>query len=350
MKKLMLDTIRNDGSGFRADAILGNTVFEVVRELRDTRRFRASLLEIAKIASNDPIRRVVLVLDEPEITSDRIDDEWSGLLSILSSQIAARVALVVYRAGNLDLRNGQLDNNEADAIDTIVNHSTPIRNRVSRSPSTAFFEILRVLLIHGFRRTGPITSKEIGEQTGFSYPTISKALEKLETHLIRHSDRRVELRAFPKNAWFKLLAQSETVRSSRGFSDRSGRPRPIEVLINRLQELNRDDIAVSGILGARHYLPGIDLIGTPRLDLVVHSQKGYDALDIVRQLDAALTPSKKGEPSRVVVHTLVRPNSFFSLSEQGVFYADEVECLLDLQEARLESQAAEFQTRLFKRQ
>lgn len=348
MKNVTFNTKLKDGSGFRADATLGNSVFEVLRELRDTRRFRASLLEIAKTASNDPIRRVVLVLDEPEMTSDRIDVEWSGLLSILSTQIAKRVALVVYRAGKEDFRIGQLDNNEADVIHAIVNHSIPSRNRVSRSPSTAFFEILRVLLIHGFRRTGPITSKEIGEQTGFSYPTISNALEKLETHLIRHSDRRVELKAFPKDAWFKLLAQSDTVRSSQGFSDRSGRPRSIEVLIDRLSELSRIDIAVSGIVGARYYLPSIDLIGTPRLDLVVHSQNGYDAHDIVRQLDAALKPSEKGEPSRVVVHTLVRPESFFSHSGQGVPYADEVECLLDLHEARLESQAAEFQTRLFK--
>jgi hypothetical protein len=49
------------------------------------------------------------------------------------------------------------------------------------------------------------------------------------------------------------------------------RPRSPEVLLQRLSELNRSDIAVGGVLGARHYFPGLDLVGTPRLDLVVHS-------------------------------------------------------------------------------
>ena len=56
--------------------------------------------------------------------------------------------------------------------------------------------------------------------------------------------------------------------------------------------------------------------------------------------------AESGEPCQVVVHTLFRTESFFSTVENGVRWADEVECLLDLHEARLESQALEFLTRL----
>jgi hypothetical protein len=349
MGKVTFETVLNDGSGFRADAVFGNTIVEVIRKLRDTRGFRSALLEMAKVASGAPDRRVVLILVEPDMTVDRIEAEWSGLTQVLSHSIAERLSLVVNKADAVERVFGEPNNDITHVLHTLIVPSKPGRNRFKRSSSTAFFEILRVLLIQGFRRTGPLTSKEIGEQTGFSYPTIANALQKLEHHLIRHSDRRVELKAFPKDAWFKLLAQVETVRSSQGFSDRSGRPRPIEVLLDRLRELDRLDIAVSGIVGARHYLPGIDLIGTPRLDLMVHAQLEFDAQDIVRELDAALKPSEKGEASRLVVHRLVRPASFFHIPEQGYRIADEVECLLDLHEARLESQAAEFQTRLFKK-
>jgi hypothetical protein len=175
---------------------------------------------------------------------------------------------------------------------------------------------------------------------------VAVALEKLEPYMVRHSDRRIELRSFPRDAWFKLVAQAEKVRSSQGYADRSGRPRPPEVLLDRLRELARDDIGVAGVLGARHYLPGLDLIGTPRLDLMVHSTRMRTPNDFLRRLDPALKPIERGETPQVVVHTLFRPEPFFSLPENGIRWADEVECLLDLHEMRLESQALEFVERL----
>ena len=73
---------------------------------------------------------------------------------------------------------------------------------------------------------------------------------------------------------------------------------------------------------------------------------GGDVAKILRQLDPALKPAKRGELSRVAIHTLYRPMSFFQEDAAASLWADEVECLLDLHEARLESQAAEFLERL----
>jgi hypothetical protein len=215
-----------------------------------------------------------------------------------------------------------------------------------RRPSEAFLDILRLLLVHWFRQTGPLTSKDLCAQSGFSYPTVAIALEKLEPCMMRHSDRRIELRSFPRDAWFKLVAQAEKVRSSQGYADRSGRPRPPEVLLDRLRELARDDIGVAGVLGARHYLPGLDLMGTPRLDLVVHSKRMRAPNDFLRRLDPALKPVERGESPQLVVHTLYRPETLFTHTDKGDIWADEVECLLDLHEMRLESQALEFVERL----
>jgi hypothetical protein len=113
-----------------------------------------------------------------------------------------------------------------------------------------------------------------------------------------------------------------------------------------LRELKRSDIAVSGVLGARHYFPGLDLVGAPRLDLVVHTLRPEGSHEFLRKLDPALKPAKRGEPARVFIHTLCRPVTLFQESGDGIVWADEVECLLDLHEARLESQALEFLERL----
>lgn len=343
----------DDLPGFRADGILGGTVFEVLVDPRDLRRLRASFLQLARVASG-PERRGVLVLDQPQITGERLRDEWQSLSLIMRSGILERMSLVIRRDGQPDKVFGTILLAEHAAIEEIVGHVRVRAPRATQRPSEAFFDVLRVLLIHWFRKSGPLTSKDLCEQTGFSYPTIASALERLESELVRNSDRRVELRGFPRDAWFKLLAQSEQVRASQCYTDRSGRPRSPEVLLGRLRELGLDHVAVGGVLGARRYQPSLDLVGTPRVDLILHRNnhaaarlgKFADPAAIIRKLDPALKPAGSGEPCQVVVHTLYRNEPFFSAVEKGVRWADEVECLLDLHEARLESQALEFHNRL----
>ncbi len=353
MSTLQFDVLLDDLPGFRADGILGGTVFEVLVDPRDLRRLRASFHQLARVATG-PERRGVLVLVEPQISGERLRDEWRSLVLIMKSGILERMTLVIRRDGQPNEVMGTIPSAEHAAIEEIIGHVRVRSARATQRPSEAFFDVLRVLLVHWFRKSGPLTSKDLCKQTGYSYPTIASALERLESDIVRHSDRRVELRGFPKDAWFKLLAQSEKVRASQRYTDRSGRPRSPEILLGRLRELGLDHLAVGGVLGARRYQPGLDLVGTPRLDLILHRNnhtptrpgKLADPAAILRKLDPALKPAASGEPCQVVVHTLFRTEPFFSALENGVRWADEVECLLDLHEARLESQALEFLTRL----
>jgi len=332
--------------GFRADAVLGDTVFEVLVDPRDLRRLRASLIDVARISSSDRWSRVILILDEPRISEERLREEWEATFSLFRPGILESLTLVIRREDEPDEVMGQLTEQERGSIEGVTKHVRQHALRPMKRPSEAFFDILRVLLIHWVRKSGPQTSKALREQTGFSYPTLARALERLEPNLLRHSDRRVELRSFPRDAWLKLVSQSEKVRSSQGYVDRSGRPRPAEVLLDRLRELSRRDIGVSGVLGARHYVPGLDLIGTPRLDLVVQHRRQAEPAKFLRRLDPALKPAQRGESPQVVVHTLYRPDPFFNVDEKGHYWADEIECLLDLHEIRLEPQALEFIDRL----
>ena len=332
--------------GFQADALIGHTVFVVLADPRDLRRFRSALMELAKILTGDSRFHGVLILDEPLIGDDRLREEWLGIATLFRPEIIHRITLVIRREDTPVQVLGPLTDIERNCIKPVSEYARQRAFRPARRQSEAFFDILRVLLVHWFRKSGPLTSKELAEQTGFSYPTIANALERLEPRLNRHSDRRVELSAFPEDAWFKLVAQADRARASQGFMDPSGRPRSPEVMLDRLRDLSRNDIAVAGVLGARHYLPGLDLVGSPRLDLVVHARRLAGPPTFLRRLDPALKPAGRGEPCQVVVHTLFRPEPFFSQPENGIRWADEVECLLDLHEMRLESQALEFVERL----
>lgn len=346
MSDLKFEPKLEDHPGFQADALIGDTLFEVLADPRDLRRFHSALLELAKVLTVESRFHGVLILDEPLIGDDRLRQEWLGIGTLFRPEIVERITLVIRREDIPVQVLGPLTDMERSCIEPVSERARQRASRPLRRPSEAFFDILRVLLVHWFRKSGPLTSKELAEQTGFSYPTIANALERLEPRLIRHSDRRIELSAFPKEAWFKLVAQTDKVRASQGFVDPSGRPRPPEVLLDRLRDLERDDIAVAGVLGARHYLPGLDLVGTPRLDLVVHARPMASPPTFLRRLDPALKPAGRGEPSQVVVHTLFRPAPFFSQPENGTRWADEVECLLDLHEMRMEAQALEFVDRL----
>ena len=346
MNTLRFEVPLDDLPGFRADALLGDSLFEVLVGPRDLRRLNSKIMDVARYIHTKRDRRGILILDEPQLTENRLHEEWLSIQDIFRPEILHRLAFVIHREGVPDHIIGQLGLLERESIPAVIEHARLHSLRPIRRPSEAFFDILRLLTVHWFRKSGPLTSKQLCAQSGFSYPTVAAALERLETDLIRHSDRRIELRSFPRDAWFKLLAQADKVRSSQGYTDRSGRARPPQVLLDRLHQLGRSDIAVGGVLGARHYVPGLDLIGTPRLDLVVHHNRMRVPGDFLRRLDPALKPIERGETPQVVVHTLYRSSPFFTLTGNGEIWADEVECLLDLHEMRLESQALEFVERL----
>ena len=150
---------------------------------------------------------------------------------------------------------------------------------------------------------------------------------------MRHSNRSVELKSLPRDGWFSLLALNMDILVPRCY--RSHRPRSVEDLVERLKEKPDIDVALGGINGARYYLPGIDLVGTHLLDLCVHNWSAGKIDKLIRKLDPALKSVNPGDMPQVVVHGLYRPESFYNKGDL-LPLADEVECLLDLHEARLE--------------
>ena len=106
-------------------------------------------------------------------------------------------------------------------------------------------------------------------------------------------------------------------------------------------------VAIGGSLGAKRYDPDLDVVGVARLDLSVHTPDRKVSLDFMEALDPAFErTSDHGQPAHVAVHFVRRLAPLFDLDDAGLMWADPVECLLDLHEVRLESQAEQFVRRL----
>lgn len=328
----------NDSRKSRVDALQGKSIFWYKTRLHNLRELYATFIILARTMADLPDHTGVLILDETKLSISRLRNEWNSLDKLFQSSIHSRLCMVVFSGGSIIEDFGNLSNEETTALSKIQEKLSEKHNKKKPRKPDAFFEILRILLIHWFRGNGPLQMNELGKLTGYSYPTVAASLEKLEHSLLRHSDRSVELRSFPRDDWFKLVAMADDIRAPRGYH--AHRPRSLEDIIERLKEKTENDIACGGIVGARHYLPGIDLVGTPRIDICVHDWGSAKIDKLIRRLDPGLKKAEPGQLPQVVVHSIYRPVSLFSEGDRFKV-ADEVECLLDLHEARLESQALE---------
>lgn len=324
------------------DGVIGDYIVEVKNSISGARGLREAILSLSYILQEKPINKGILVISKSRLSSERIDLEWKKALNTFRLEIAERMYLVRTDQGEYEGLPTDFGIEEREQLQQIVsaeqaNIGRTIGDRYS------YFSIVKILSLRWLENKGPITILQMGNETGYSYPTIAKALNRLDRFIRRHSDRRIELSRFPSDEWARLVALGDDVRESHRFVDRSGKPRTTESLLKKLSGLNRRDIAIGGVYGAKHHDPGFDLVGSPRLDLTLSSYQKRADLEFIPLLDAALEPNGNfSEPPAVVVHVDRNPIPQFYKTESGLQYADPIECLLDLHEARLEVQAAEF--------
>ncbi|MBD3869639.1 MAG: hypothetical protein IFK94_16075 [Acidobacteria bacterium] len=289
------------------------------KRIRSVRTLRSDLYALAEEISQDPTLQARLVLAEPRISEERVEDERKIAAQLFHPDLIDRIEIVYGGPEPLPDPSGTI----------------PLRR-----PDYEF-EITKLLLLQHLLRSGPVTTRWLMETAGCSYPTAAKALSRLSPFIHRKSDRRVELSRFPREAWDELLITARSSRSTVFFVDRSGQPRSPSELLKRLGEHHRTRIAVGGTAGVRHRYPGLDLSADPRLDLIVHCPDNQMDLGFVRELDPALEQvERKTTEASLVVHALRRNQALFE--PDTISWADAVECLLDLHALGLQRQAVEF--------
>lgn len=328
------------GASYTPDFKWGDTVVEVKADPHSLRSLRSGLLQLAYYLADKPDRHGLLLLGNPRISDAALREEWRLAERTLKKEVLARLSVAAKRGKEIVTVAGTLAPGLRERMDDMIAQEARIPEIRTRPASQTIF---LVLLLHWVRRSGPMTTQYLMQAAGCSYPTVASALHRLGNWIRRESDRRIQLWGFPADEWQRVVASRDRVHPTIRYVDRSGQPRSPEALLKRAERLDIGELAVGGVIAARHYYPQLDLRGTPRLDLTMHCPKGKADLSFVERLDPALERTDNGsEPAALAVHVLGTQAAFFKTVGDRLPLADEVDCLLSLHDARLEAQAKEF--------
>jgi hypothetical protein len=324
------------------DAQVGHRLIEVKVRVAALRVVRMALMQLAHSLAKRPGAEGFLVLPEVKVTRDRLNREWQLVASVLRPELLNRLSLCIGERDHfIGIPRDPDPETQRILAEVVAAERTQASSRLTRGD--AAFVVLKVLVHHWLTDGRPVTTEWLARTSGYSYPTIANVLHSLGGLVERQSDRRVRLRWFPRDEYSRLLAVADRARSTVRYGNRSGQPRSPESHVGRLEKMAPAGVAIGGVLGAKHYFPDLDLVGAPRLDLSLHSPGGHMDLGFVTQLDPALKRlADPLEPADLVVHAVRHTDPLFMPRDGGLAWADPVECLLDLHEARLEMQASQF--------
>jgi len=329
-------------TGKMLDGQFGKFLIEVKNNISATRTLKNFILDISYELLNSN-KEAILLLTDPRMTKERIEIELEKLKKIIRPEIVDRLIVIVYE--NKKFITLGRDINFDIKSELIRFLPQLVKKKGFRlNPTDINFELLKVMIYQLFNNKGPLTTEWLAKKAiGCSYPPVAKALKNLGNYVKRYSDRRVELGHFPKAEWNKLLVMSDRVRSTINFTDVSGQPRTPDLLLEKIRGLKRTDIGVGGVFGSIYYYPELNISGSHRLDISIHSQNNEFDPEFIEYLDPGLKKTNNpDDPVHLAVHFLRRKEPFFTIDQSGEIWADPVECLLDLHEAHLESQAEEF--------
>ncbi|MBL9158415.1 MAG: hypothetical protein JNJ70_13135 [Verrucomicrobiales bacterium] len=322
------------------DARIGNAVVEVRFGVDAVRTLRTSLMQVAYTVSEDPALHGYVVLADSSIAMERVREEWQRASSVLRPEVQQRLTICMASDQGMLGIPSDPDSKTEQMVAGVIESQ---RGKAGGKRTDYSFIILKLLIHQWFTSGEPVTAEWLARTAGCHYPAVARALRPLGGLVERTSDRRVLLRWFPEDEFARMIAISDRARSTMRFADPSGQPRSIESHLRRLEKLAPPGLAVGGVLGATHHFPGLDLVGSPRLDLSLHCPGKHMNLEFIKALDPALKPvSDPLQPAIVVVHAVRHADPLFAPREGGLAWADPVECLLDLHEAKLDMQAGQF--------
>lgn len=318
-----------------------------LHRLRNTRDLRAEILSLAaELAADAQAEGQVHVVD-PSITEATIRKEWASLLPAITSDVRARLFLVVDKTAapsSKAIRVGE---------DSIVLLEKPNYR----------FEVLRLLLGASLENDGPqreagiaahIEGKQIGlvETLGASVTPVRSALAALRDAGLIRDLRWLEIA--PQDLSMEQLSRLGALPQTIRFRfERGARIKPPTELVKRALPLlgpfgppSWEHFALSGTPVAASDVPELDLLGTPRLDLVAHvtrDAKTFDA-SVMRLLDDGLEVEPNVLAPAPVVVTLVRAGTRF-VRDAGVDSAPcafECDVFLSLLDIGLREQAIQY--------
>jgi hypothetical protein len=323
------------------DAEVGNRLIEIKTggTSSSLRSVREGLMQLAYALEERKDATGYLVLADTRVTKQRIDAEWKRALTVLNADIGRRIVISLENDGELQGVTRPLDPETKTVIANVLQmERSQFGAHVNRSD--AGFVVTQVLINQWLVSDQAVTTTWLTKTCGYSYITVAKVIHRLGSLIERMPNRKIRLRRFPDEEYLRLLANSDRSRATARYVDASGSQRSPERHLRRLERLNPKGVAIGGVFGAMHYFADLDIVGAPRLDLSFHARDLGADIDFIGKLDPALERVDDPRlPSSVVVHQVYHANSLFAKRDGGLAWADPVECLLDLHDARLEIQA-----------
>ena len=327
---------------YKPDLETKTTVIEVKHHLSAVRTLRDSMVKLAMILDEKTNKQGYLVAVDPRISVESLCFQMDAFKALMQPDIAHRLKLVVMKHGQSVGLPPDFAELEPRVIDQILSETPTGENKL---PNAYKREEVFLTIIHRWvTGQGPMTARHLEETVGCNYRTVSSAVEMLGPAIERQSDRRLSLKYFPERDWKRFLAIAQEVRSTVCYADASDQPRSPESLLRRLEQLSRRDVSIGGVPGAKHYFPGLDIVGIPRIDLCVYAPGRKVELDFVSRIDPALEQTcDPTRPVRLAVHFVRRKKVMFENDGSVMPWADPLECLIELYLAHLDHQALGFQ-------
>lgn len=268
---------------------------KIVSGLRSSRDLRAEILSLAH-ALHTHAGTGRLELRAPRISETAIKKEWAQSLSVLMPAVAARMRLEYIPDSRRDsLAPARYQSDEL----------VPIQRPNYR------FEVLRWLITAAADQAGQ-SVKSLETLTSVSRTPIEAALNALETARLIGRTKRGQYIVRPEDISQDVLAKvqalPQTIRFRYGLGSSPRPPGQLVPKLIRLMDATRpkswlSDACLSGVAGA-YATQRIDLLGVPRVDIVVRVRRNDRVVDAaaMRDLDDGLEvdPSPLGHAPVVV--------------------------------------------------
>lgn len=304
---------------------------QVTVGMRTARDLRSMLMDAAYSLRGSDKQTFLCLLFKSGFSSRRLVQEVAQFQAVVREDLGRRVQVQALKSP-ADLIHALPPNIHDAEFEEL---QARIAEALSGKPTSSSREAVVGTLLHRWiKKLPPVKVAELAALSGASIPTVYAALTTIEAACLqRDEERRVSLARFSADAWQKWLSISTDGPSAK-FIDRSGSPRSPEKLARQLVKLGRQDVAIGGVLGAKHHFPGLDITAAPHLDVVVHGTQHTD-LSFVEQLDPGLVRDDSIDAhGHVIVHFVNRPHSLFEIKE-GVVWADVLDCMVNLWDSHL---------------
>lgn len=315
----------------------------ILRNLRNTRDFRAELLNMAAaLAGNE--ESAVIQVEDPAISHETVREEWNRFIAVIRPAIASRLRLELPGSD----RSTAATNRASKGSIARSTGEIPLDRPNYRA------EVLRLLVGASLANDGMWSVKGLIQQIGASQTPIRQALQELKLSGVLHDRSGSHVDLAPDSLSAELLAKLQSMpqmlrfRFERGAQIRT----PVELMERALPLLGQSakgawaKIALSGTVVAQAEVPTLDLVGVPRVDLVAfvpRDAKTFDA-HALRKLSDGLEYEPNVLAAAPVVVTLVRADEREIRTSviKGVRCAPSMDVFLALIDMNLRPQAAKY--------